>query len=265
MKISGASNVKHCMKTSEWFIVLLAAILLHIVLFSLFKPLPRTISESSMDNRCTLFLEEQNLNLRRQDPYGLYYWLRFTDPEQLLKPNYNAGFSMFVGRNDFSIPSPDTIPQDLFEASARYGIPDAVLPSERNPAVFTAGPDIPVVSHTTENPPATDNNTPVQYPLWIDENDCLSSGLFMADEQSRRILTRQQSTKPTILRLTFGKDLIPMVKLIESCGNRELDMLAERQLKVRKANFKSDSPQTKYFKVVWQAPKLNDILKEKQP
>ena len=56
-----------------------------------------------------------------------------------------------------------------------------------------------------------------------------------------------------------------MVELVRSCGNRELDMLAERQLKVRKGNFSSASPQTKYFTVVWQAPKLDDILKEKQP
>jgi len=264
MKTSGASNVKHCMKAGEWLMVLLAAILLHIILFSLFKPLPRMVSESSRDNRCTLFLEEQKLDLRRKDPYALYYWLRFTDPEQLLKPNYTAGFSMFIGRNDFSIPSSNAIPQDLFEASARYRIPDTVPPSERDPSVFTPGPNTPIISHGTVNSPA-DRTAPIQYPLWIDEEDRSSSGLFLADEKSLRILSRQQSSKPTILRLTFGKDQIPRVELIRSCGNRELDMLAERQLKVRKGNFSSASPQTKYFTVVWQAPKLDDILKEKQP
>ena len=262
MKSSGSSGVKHCMKTSEWLMVLLAAILLHIILFSLFKPLPHTISESSMDNRFTLFLEEQKLRLHRQDPYGLYYWLRFTDPEQLLKPNYVAGFSMFVGRNDFSIPSPNAIPQDLFEASARYRIPDAAAPSKRDLSVFTAGPNTPIVSHAVGNSPA--NRTTIQYPLWIDEQDRSSSGLFLADEKSRRILNRQHSSKPTILRLTFGKDLIPRVELIQSCGNRELDMLAERQLKMRKENFSSDSLQTKYFKVIWQEPNLHAIIKEKQ-
>ena len=264
MKPAGASTVKHCMKAREWLVVLLAAVLLHIILFTLFKPLPRMISESSMDNRCTLYLEEQKLDLRRKDPFGLYYWLRFTDPEQLLKPNYDAGFSMFIGRNDFSIPSPDAIPQNLFEASARYRIPDIVPPSERHPAVFAAGPDLPVVSHTAAIPPAADN-TPVRYPLWIDESGRRSSGLFLTDEKSRRILSRHHSSNPTVLRLTFGKDVIPLVELVRSCGNRDLDMLAERQLKVRKANFDSDSPQTRYFKVVWQAPKLNEILSEKQP
>ena len=171
---------------------------------------------------------------------------------------------MFIGRNDFSIPSSNAIPQDLFEASARYRIPDAVPPSERDPSVFTAGSDTPIVFHGTGNSPA-DRTAPVQYPLWIDEEDRSSSGLFLADEKSLSILSRQQSSKPTILRLTFGKDLIPRVELIRSCGNRELDMLAERQLKIRKENFSSDSLQTKYFKVVWQEPKLNDILKEKQP
>jgi len=264
MKPSGASNIKHCMTAREWLVVLLAAVLLHVILFLLFKPLPRMISESSKDNRCTLFLEEQKLDLHRKDPFGLYYWLRFTDPEQLLKPNYTAGFSMFIGRNDFSIPSPNAIPQNLFEASARYRIPDAVPPLERHPAVFAAGPDIPVVSHMAENPPAADN-TPVRYPLWIDENGSWNSGLFLADEKSRRILSRHHSSNPTVLRLTFGKDMIPLVEVIRTCGNRELDMLAERQLKVRKANFDSDSSQTKYFKVIWQAPKLKDILTEKQP
>ena len=141
MKPSGATVVRHSMKAREWMMVLLAAIMLHAILLSLFKPLPRTISESSMDNRCTLFLEERKLDLRRQDPYGLYYWLRFTDPEQLLKPNYTAGFSMFVGQKDFSIPVPDAIPQNLFEASAGYRIPETVPQSPRHPSVFTAGPD----------------------------------------------------------------------------------------------------------------------------
>ena len=265
MKLSGASNVKHGMKAGEWLMVLLAAILLHVIFFSLFKPLPRMVSESSRNNRCTLFLEERKLDLRRRDPYSLYYWLRFTDPEQLLKPDYTAGFSMFIGRNDFSVPAPDAIPQELFEASARYRIPAAVPPPERNPAFFTAGTDTPVFPHAAAGNSQAVRTAPVQYPVWIDEEDRRSSGLFLADEKSRRILSRQHSPNPTILRLTFGKDLIPMVELVRSCGNRELDMLAQRQLKVRKENFSSASPKTVYFTVVWQAPKLDDVLKEKQP
>ena len=264
MKSTGASAGKHCMNAREWLMVLLAAVLLHIVLFSLFRPLPQTISESSRDNRCTLFLEEQKLDLRRNDPYGLYYWLRFTDPEQLLKPDYTSGFSMFIGRNNFSIPAPNAIPQNLFETSAGYRIPAAVPPPERNPAFFTAGTDTPVVSHSPGNRPEA-QNTPIQYPIWIDDADGLSYGLFLPDEKSRRILSRYHSSNPTILRLTFGKDLIPLVEHIQSCGSRELDMLAERQLKVRKANFGSHPRQTRYFKVFWQVPKHKDILREKQP
>lgn len=252
------------MKARDWLLVLLVSVLIHVLFFSLFRPLPRTVSKSFMKNRSTLFLEEKELDRKRDDPFRLRYWLRFTDPEQLLKPNYNNGFSMFLNRGDCSIPPPGAIAQNLFETSSGYRIPAAEMPPERSPAVFAAGSEIPVFPHAGTPLPASRPEN-VRYPLWIDDAGRSWSGLFLSDEESLRILNKHHSPKPSVLRLTFGQDLIPLAELIRSCGDQRLDILAIRQLKIRKENFDSGNPRIQYFKVIWQAPKLNDILGEKQP
>lgn len=249
------------MSSKEWLLVFLAAVVLHALLFSLFAPMPDSFAESSIDPRYTLILEEQKLDLDRQDPHGLQYWLRYSDPERILKPDPETGFSMFQGRNQLTIPDPARVPFHLYETSAAYREPVLKLPPERSLADFSSGPRFPVM------PPLPDRRLfpAVQYPLWSDESGLLSQGLFLADEQSLQILKKQQAAVPAVLRLTLQNDRIPEVLLLRSCGNPVLDSLAVRQLMIRKANFQplpSSGPCVKYFTVCWQKPDLKSIRKE---
>ena len=261
MKASGNSALKHCMTPREWLLVFFLALALHILLFSIFQPMPHAVSESSGDKPYTLLLEEQKLDLQRKDPHGLQYWLRFSDPERLLKPDPETGFSMFQGRNDFSIPDPARFPFRLYDSVSLYREPLSPLPSERSVTVFSSGVDIPVV------PPAPNRRIfpNVQYPLWTDENGRISEGLFLSDDRSLRVLKQQKASAPSVLRLTLQNDRIPAVLLLRSCGNPKLDSLAIRQLKIRKANFMplpSSAPLVKYFTVYWQMPDLKSLPKE---
>ncbi len=264
MSAFGNSAVKHCMSSKEWLLVFLVALALHAVLLSLFAPMPDSFSESSSDPRYTLILEEQKLDLQRQDPHGLQYWLRYSDPERILKPDPETGFSLFQGRNELTIPDPARVSFHLYETSSAYREPGLKLPSERTISDFSSIPAVPVI------PPLPDRRLfpNVQYPLWTDETGRLSQGLFLADDPSLRLLKKQHAAQPAILRLTLQNDRIPEVLLLRSCGNPALDSLAVRQLMMRKANFQplpSSEPRVKYFTVFWQKPDLKSIPKEDRP
>lgn len=264
MRPFGNSAVKHCMSAKEWLLVFLTALALHALLLSLFTPMPDSFAESSSDPRYTLILEEQKLDLQRQDPHGLLYWLRYSDPERILKPDPETGFSMFQGRNELTIPDPARVPFHLYETSAAYREPVLKLPRERSLSDFSSGPEVPVMSPLPDRRLFPD----VQYPLWSDETGRLSQGLFLADDPSLRILKKQQAAQPSVLRLTLQNDRIPEVLLLRSCGNPTLDSLAVRQLMIRKANFQplpSAEPCVKFFTVYWQKPDLKSIRKEDRP
>ena len=187
------------MSAKEWLLVLLTALALHVLLLSLFTPMPDSFAESSADPRYTLILEEQKLDLQRHDPHGLQYWLRYSDPERILKPDPETGFSMFLGRNELTIPDPARLPFHLYETSAAYREPVHKLSPERSLSDFFSGPEVPVM------PPLPDRRLfpDVRYPLWTDEAGQFSQGLFLADEPSVRILKKQQADRPAILRLTL--------------------------------------------------------------
>ena len=77
---------KYRMTAREWLVVLLAAVLLHVLFFCLFRPLPNRFAESDPHRRHTRFLYESDL--RKVSRLGdLRYWLRYTEPERLLKPD----------------------------------------------------------------------------------------------------------------------------------------------------------------------------------
>lgn len=264
MRPVGNPAVKHCMSAREWLIIFLVSLALHAVLFFLFVPMPDSFADSSRDPRYTLFLEEQKLDLHRKDPHGLQYWLRYSDPERILKPDPETGFSMFLGHNELTIPDPSRVSFRLYEASAAYREPVLKPSAERSIADFLSVPNVPVIS------PLPDRRLfpNVQYPLWTDESGRFFQGLFLADDKSLRILKQQHAAAPAILRLTLQNDRIPKVLLLRSCGNPVLDNLAVRQLILRKANFlplPSSEPRVEYFTVYWQMPDLKSIRKEDQP
>ena len=250
------------MTIRQWFMVLLFALAAHILLFSMFRPLPLDISESSNEDRYTLFLEEETLARKGKDPYGLHYWLRYTDPERLLKPDFEAGFSLICGKKEAVIPSPDQFCHGLFPPHSAYSscsMPGSTC--ERNLAEFIRGTEIPVFPHKI---PEKEVLEKIQYPVWTDESGRITSGLFLPDAASLRLMRQEHAEKPAVFRLTLHKDAFPTVEILRSCGNPKLDMLAARQLKARRENFNAGiQPATKYFTVVWEMPTLKTIHREK--
>lgn len=263
MKPFGQSGLKHCMTAKEWLLVFLLALALHLLLFSLFEPIPITVAESSSEKRYTFFLDEQKLSQDRQDSFALKYWLEYSDPERFLKPDPAAGFSLFQNRKDNSIPDPAQLPRNLFESSADCREVPASLPSPRPHSDFVPGTASAFSPHLSKPHPVPN----VQYPLWLDEDGGLYSGLFYADRKSMQLLKQERADGKTVLLLTLEKDRLPAVELVRSCGNLKLDMLALRQLMCRKANFVNvpASPVSRHFTVIWRMPGMKAIRKETLP
>ena len=264
MNPAGNPAAKHRMSAKEWIMIFLVALALHSMLFFIFIPLPNSFAESPSASRYTLYLEEEKLDLRKQDPHGLQYWLRYSDPELILKPDPETGFSLFQGRNELTIPDPAAIPFHLYETATVYREPVLRLSPGRSIADFFSAVPVPVM------PPLPDRRIfpTAQYPLWTDETGLISQGLFLNDDKSLRTLKQQHAAAPAVLRLTLQNSRIPEVLLLRSCGNPALDVLAVRQLVSRKANYlplPSSEPRVKYFTVYWQVPDLNSIRKEDRP
>ena len=249
------------MTVRQWLIVLILAAAVHILLFSLFRPLPLAIAESNPGKRYTLFLEEETAPGKPKDPHGLRYWLRYTDPERFLKPDSEAGFSLVCGKYETTVPSPEQFRHALFRNFSTYRFMPDRLAAERALTEFVRGAETPVLAR-----PVPEKNIPakIQYPVWTDETGKISGGLFLPDADALRLMRRERAGKPAVLRLTLRKDVCPSVEVLRSCGNPKLDMLAVRQLKVRRENFDPEKlPAVKYFTVVWQMPVLKTILQER--
>jgi len=255
---------KHGIPFRAWLLIFFVAVALHLLLFFLFRPLRNDIAKSSRNDRYTVFLTEKDLRGRQSDPHGLRYWLHYMDPEQVLKSDPDSGFSMFCGKANVAVPDPAKFPHSLFRFSPEADFQLFPAASERVLSDFVTGADFPVMDPASLQ--KSQPETAVRYPVWTDESGTVFSGLFYPDRKSLRILEKQRSAKPTFLRLHVERDGIPYVKILRSCGNTQLDMLAVRQLKVRKENFDVRAgSQVKYFRVSWQSPARNDIIKEVQP
>ncbi len=258
MKNSCPAIQKHGITARAWVLIFFTALALHLVLFFLFRPLRNDVAESSSNDRYTIFLTEKDLAGRRTDPHDLRYWLRYMDPERVLKPDPDSGFSMFGGKTKISTPDPAGFPHLLFQFSPEARFQTFPVMQERTLSDHIPGADFPVL-----DPASLQKSKPgivVRYPIWTDEGGAVFSGLFYPDKNSLRILEKQHSVKPTFLCLYLPQHGIPSVKILRSCGNSVLDALAVRQLKIRKENFtEGTGAQIKYFMVSWQAPDYSGI------
>ena len=246
-----------------WLLIFLIALLLHLLLLSLFRPLRENVAESSSNDRYVLFFTEVELAGKHADPHRLRYWLHYMDPERILKSDPVSGFSMFSGKVQTSAPDPAQFHHWMFKPSPMFDFRPADFTSERTVSDFARGAEIPVMGRPSvrEMQPAA-----VRYPVWTDESGKTVAGLFNPDRNSLQLLEKHRSAKPTLLRLILRPESFPDVKVLRSCGDLKLDMLAVRQLKIRQENFGPGSfPQEKYFTVSWQAPDRKSILEEKQP
>ncbi len=249
---------KHRMSARDWLLVGAAALLLHLLLFVLFRPLPHQVVEQSRNTRYTLFLEKESLDNLPADPFELRYWLQYTDPESLLKPDRTAGFSMFCGRTEVKIPDPKLFRHDLFEPLSPFRFPAEQPPAERQPGDFAGGAGTPVLPHRM---PVV-KTLARKYPVWTDDTGRISCGLFQPDEDSVQMLKQEKAAGTTVLRLTTSREFPASIVLRQSCGNPKLDQLAIRQLSAHLADLRAEKPQTHYFNVVWEQPTMERIRKE---
>ena len=262
MNRNGGPARKYSLTGREWLLVFLAAVGLHVLLPVLFCPLPRNVAERNADSRYTLLLDENELKSRQGDPYDLQYWLRYSDPERLLKPDMISGFSQVSVRKQTPAPDPSVFHHDLSAVDSAYRIPEPVMPSIRQLKDFSAG-EIPPLSAR----PARENiaQPEPEYPVWTDETGQVFTGFFHADSASRQYTQQfRRASGPTVLLLRPGKGgLPPAVEILRSCGIVELDLLAKRQLMFRRENYSDRSVQgEKYFTVVWHSPQREHIRKE---
>ena len=251
---------KYRMTAREWLVVLLAAVLLHVLFFCLFRPLPNRFAESDPHRRHTRFLYESDL--RKVSRLGdLRYWLRYTEPERLLKPDFENGFSLICGRNEISIPVPDRFSHRLYESLAgNSGVPEKVFPM-RSPADFPDDADLaPVPFRAASQKTAV---LPERYPVWTDEQGAVKYGFFHRDTPSFRLVRAARTDLPSVLCLTLQPGRFPQVKVLRSCGDPKLDMLAVRQLKAGFTDPEGNrKAAVKYFTVYWKMPNLEAIRKE---
>ena len=249
------------MTARDWLFVLFLAVLLHVLFFCLFRPLPNRIAESNHRRRYIRFLDEKKPRVfSRLD--DLRYWLRYTEPERLLKPDFQTGFSLICGRNEISIPDPDRFSPRLYETLAgNSGVPEKVFPV-RLPADFQDDAmTMPVPFSGT--PPETVARLPEQYPVWTDERGSVKYGLFRPDAAFARLAASARADRPSVLYLMLQPNRFPQVKVLRSCGDPKLDMLAVRQLKAGYTDPEGCRKETvKYFTVFWKMPDFETIRKE---
>ena len=251
---------KYRMTAREWLLVLLAAVFAHVLFFFLFRPLPDQIAESDPHRRYTRLLNESDLGkVSRQA--DLRYWLRYTEPERLLKPDFENGFSLVCGRNEVSIPDPDQFSHRLYETLAGNNrVPEKVF-SVRSPADFPVDAELTPVPFRVTSPEAAP--LPERYPVWTDECGSIKYGLFRPDAAFARLVKSSRADRPSVLCLTLQPKRFPQVKVLRSCGDPRLDMLAVRQLKAQYTDPEGhQKAAVKYFTVFWKMPDLETIRKE---
>lgn len=246
-----AVSSKHADSWWTLALILLVALSLHVILFSLFVPIPRNIRERAQESRFTVLCSPDDVNAR--DPYQLRYWLRFTDPESFLKPDPVSGFSLIRNMRTLSPPNPEDFQHDLFALFSVSGSRTIPVPAARSLKDFDNGFSMPVVRRPLPLKIPTEEPA---YPVWTDEKGQTSIGLFLPDDDSTKILSRQKSENPTILQAIRQKGLPPEVRVLKSSGNRMLDLLARRQLAAFLGN-NSSSDEEKYYTVSWEAPSIS--------
>lgn len=259
-RVAGDSGRNHAMNVKIWLLAFLAAAALHVLLALLFRPLPHHPVETRPDWRYTLFLSEKDLIRGAEDPYGLRYWLRYSDPELLVKPDRKYGFSVICARREESLPEPAAFRHGLFEALSGSGVSGSRLPDPRGIADLCPGIQDWI---GVRSKPVKRAFTAAAYPIWTDEQGAASAGLFRPDPAELQLLTQERAPGRTLLRLMLEKGRPPAVKIVRSCGNPKLDLLAKRQLLVRRENFSGHPwPQEKYFMVAWQTLTLKSSAGE---
>lgn len=253
MKTAPAAK-KRSLSATDWILLSFAALLFHLLLFTLFVPTEPEKETRTARSRFTLMLQNDPLLLQKEaDPYKLRYSLLYMNPEDLVKADSVNGFSRILQRQRISLPTPGSCPHKMYDQKSFFPAQkDPILPEERFLDSFSVSS-----SHLQKIRPRTGGaqKAPLlRYPVWIDHTGKVTAGLFLEDSQSRRIFERYKDRARSVafLRLDTEKGKIPSVMIRRSCGVPELDQLALRQLSARKENYSAgEGKKSIFYQVIW--------------
>lgn len=254
--------------------ILLFAVLFHGMFFLLFRPL---VNEKSLDNQgkgFTLLLTPEKVREAEKE-YGLKYFLTYSDPARAEKIQKKHSFGAWerlsahspLSREILHRESKKLTPEPL-QKKTQKNAPSSSLFPERSPAEISS--DFPVSAFAypehffpsgKEKKVSPEHFTMISkkdFPVWKFSTGELLKGLPVNIRGNARILQKMKDkvTSYTQYRiLSSGKDLPPALILLRSCGVKELDKLAKRELNAYLGNHfheeKTESRRFFYCTVFW--------------
>lgn len=256
MDKAGTKHLSFSGRITGWVILPLAALLFHVLLFSLFTPTKPQDETRAKHSRFTLMLRADPVQ-QKSDPYQLRYWMYYLDPEKMIKTDPDHGFSLIRERKRIKLPSPFHCPHGLYDPAGFSSIyPEKASLSERGLHTLTSYSIEPQISRNRVS--RNKEVVPVRYPLWVDHTGKKFSGFFLDDPSSRKLFKRSAAgvSHSTLLQLDLENGRIPVITIRRSCGVPELDQLSKRQLSARKENydFSAAKERKRFFYTVFWKP-----------
>lgn len=207
---------------------LLFALLTHALPLLFFRPLEKLPATVETGRRFTVMVGHEPTP--SDDPYDLYYWLHAGDPMDFTRSDYEHGFSSYLRvREDQSmklLPIPPlavSLTRDYADPVNRF-FPSSRTPEELMPELrpFIYPPGIrqtgkKALPHESSN-----------RPLWTMADGTEIGDLFADSPDIMRHIIRSAPTRGTVLQLTPSneEELPPQIKVVQSCGDTNLDIQA---------------------------------------
>ena len=240
---------------------LAAAVLFHVLLFLLFRPMTKVHSAKSPGKGFILLLSEEKKKDAVRE-YGLEYFLTYSDPMRAKEVEKKYGFGTW---EKFADPSPFS-PQALSKYAERALLPVGeeksadFFPGVRTLAELSETSPMNIPLHEAAPPKAGEpvTLTASNFPFWHFSTGKKLRGLPANSPGGGETLRKygKKAFASTCYRIACaGKNLPPDLTLLQSCGSEELDRLARQELyMLLGAPFreeKTDPPRVFFCTVVW--------------
>ena len=213
-------------RTWQVFLVaLLLAAAVHILPLLFFKPLEKQDAAVETGRRFTVMVGREPT--AQEDPFDLYYWLRYGNPTDFSAPDYEHGFSAGLRVRQAKTVELRPIPPDSVSLTRKYAYPgNDYFPAPRTPEelLFPLYPHLPAQTKATSKTAVRQSGRP----LWTVADGTELGDLFADSPDILRHIARSTPQRGTVLRLTPSElpELPPRIQVIQSCGNTELDIQA---------------------------------------
>ena len=240
---------------------LAAAVLFHILLFLLFRPMTKVHNAKSPGKGFILLLSEEKKKEAVRE-YGLEYFLAYSDPARAKEVEKRYGFGTWERFADLSPFSPQIMGKYAEKAllPVREEKKREALPAPRTLAELSETNPMNIPLHEATPPragePVTLNAS--NFPFWHFSTGKKFRGLPANAPGSGETLQKygKKASASTCYRIAFaGKNLPPDLTLLRSCGSEELDRLARQELyMLLGAPFREEKkspPRVFFCTVVW--------------